>query len=96
MEQFSYVTIIIYIFIQRNYRGYLARVEAINTRAQLAQFIALMRAQEAAEDEEQYWDTHPWQRFKKNAKAYVDTKFRQEHAVKLMGIFSIFFCCFQK
>ena len=69
----------------------MARVEAINTRAQLAQFIALMRAQEAAEDEEQYWDTHPWSRFKKNAKAYIDTKFRQEHATKMMGMLELVF-----
>ena len=73
------------IFIQRIYRGYLARLEAIETRAQMAQFIALMRAQEAAEDEEQYWDTHPYSRFKRNAKAYIDSKFRKDQASTLLG-----------
>ena len=46
-----------------------------------------MRAQEAAEDEEQYWDTHPYSRFKRNFKAYVDKNFRKENVHKLMGIF---------
>ena len=77
------------IFIQRIYRGYLARVEAIETRAQMAQFIALMRAQEAAEDEEQYWDTHPYSRFKRNAKAWIDSKFRKDQASTLLGASSL-------
>ena len=51
----------------------------------MAQFIALMRAQEATEDEEQYWDTHPWSRFKKNAKDYFDKNYRAEHTHKVLG-----------
>ena len=73
------------IFIQRIYRGYLARLEATHTRSEMAQFIALMRAQEAAEDEEQYWDTHPYSRFKRNAKIWIDQAIRKEGAAKLLG-----------
>jgi hypothetical protein len=32
----------------------------------MAQFISLMRVQEAADDEEAYWDTHPYARMGKN------------------------------
>jgi hypothetical protein len=70
---------------QRVWRGYLARVEAIETRAEMAYFIALMRAQEAAQDEEEYWETHNWQRYKRNAREFVNEQFRNEHAVKTLG-----------
>ena len=39
-------------FIQRCWRGYLGRLDTVSMRQNMAQFIALMRAQEAAEDEE--------------------------------------------
>jgi len=71
--------------LQRIWRGYLARIEAIQTRAQMAQFIALMRAQEATEDEEQYWDTHPWSRLKKNMRSYADKTLMGEANYKVMG-----------
>ena len=45
----------------------------------------LVAVQEAAEDEEQYWDTHPYSRFKRNAKAYIDSKFRKDQASTLLG-----------
>eukprot|EP01041_Mallomonas_annulata_P002218 gene2218-4307_t len=53
--------------IQRYFRGYLGRVETLETRKEMAHFIALMRAQEAAEDEIDYWQTHPLAKFKRNA-----------------------------
>lgn len=71
--------------LQRVFRGYSARSYAVKKRMEMAQFIALMRAQEAASDESVYWETHPWQRFKRNQKEWVDTKFRQEHQVKVLG-----------
>ena len=71
--------------LQRVWRGYLARVEAIETRAEMAYFIALMRAQEAEQDEEEYWETHNWQRYKRNARNFINEQFRNEHAVKTLG-----------
>mmetsp|Transcript_11108 Transcript_11108/g.16919 ORF Transcript_11108/g.16919 Transcript_11108/m.16919 type:complete len:192 (+) Transcript_11108:3339-3914(+) len=71
--------------LQRVWRGYLARVEAIETRAEMAYFIALMRAQEAEQDEEEYWETHQLQRYKRNFRNFVNEQFRQEHAFKTLG-----------
>lgn len=39
---------------------------AIQKRAEMAHFIALMRAQEAEDDEFIYWESHPWARFKRD------------------------------
>ena len=52
--------------VQRYYRGYIARVLTVIMRTEMAQFIALMRVQEAQQDEEMYWQTHPWSRFKRD------------------------------
>jgi hypothetical protein len=71
--------------IQRVWRGWLGRKEAKETRAEMAYFIALMRAQEAEQDEEEYWETHQWQRYKKKARGFVNEKFRAEHSYKTMG-----------
>jgi hypothetical protein len=72
-------------FIQRCYRGYLGRVYTYKKRMEMAQFIALMRSQEAAGDEEVYWQTHPWQRFKRDQKEWIDKKFRSAHQVQVLG-----------
>jgi hypothetical protein len=71
--------------LQRVWRGWLGRKEAKETRAEMAYFIALMRAQEAEQDEEEYWETHQWQRVKKQARGFINEKFRAEHAYKTMG-----------
>lgn len=73
------------ICIQRCYRGYLARVNAARKRAEMAAFIALMRAQEAKSDEDVFWATHPWQRFKRDRKEWVDKKLRAAHKVEVLG-----------
>jgi outer membrane murein-binding lipoprotein Lpp len=71
--------------LQRVWRGWLGRKEAKETRAEMAYFIALMRAQEAEQDEEEYWETHQWQRYKKNARKFLNEKLRAEHAYKTLG-----------
>jgi len=71
--------------VQRCYRGYIARVLTIRTRAEMAQFIALMRAQEAQADEEVFWETHPWQRFKRDQKEWTDKKLRSAHKTEVLG-----------
>lgn len=73
------------ICLQRVWRGWLGRKEAKETRAEMAYFIALMRAQEAEQDEEEYWETHQWERYKKNARKFVNEQFRAEHAYKTLG-----------
>ncbi|CAM9235500.1 unnamed protein product, partial [Ectocarpus fasciculatus] len=60
--------------LQRIWRGYLARVLAVETRAEMAYFIALMRAEESAHDEEEYWKTHNAARFKKGAREFFNRK----------------------
>ena len=73
------------ICLQRCYRGYTARCNAGKKRAEMAAFIALMRAQEAKSDEEVFWATHPWQRFKRDQKEWVDKKLRSAHKVEILG-----------
>jgi len=51
----------------------------------MAQFIALMRAQEAQGDEDVFWETHPWQRFKRDQKEWIDKKFRSAHKTEVLG-----------
>jgi hypothetical protein len=65
------------ITIQRYYRGYRARVFTIIKRMEMAQFIALMRVQESQQDEEVYWQTHPWSRFKRRQKEWMHTKYEK-------------------
>lgn len=59
------------ICLQRYWRGYMGRQFTIYKRTEMAHFIALMRVQESAVDEELYWQTHPWTRFKKNRKEWM-------------------------
>jgi hypothetical protein len=59
------------IAIQRVFRGFEARLFAVQKRTEMAQFIALMRVQESQQDEEIYWQTHPWSRFKRDRKEWV-------------------------
>lgn len=73
------------ITIQRYYRGYLGREIAVVKRMEMAQFIALMRAQEAAADEDLYWDTHPLKRWNKKRREWMDKTFRKAHQTEVLG-----------
>jgi hypothetical protein len=57
---------------QRVYRGYLGRIYAKETRSEMAEFIAMIRMEEAVNDEDEYWRTHSWQRIKRDLKAVKD------------------------
>jgi hypothetical protein len=61
--------------LQRVWRGVLARKYLVTRRMEMAQFIAFIRVQEAENDEEQYWKTHPWSRFKKDFKEWRQKNF---------------------
>ncbi|KAJ1441114.1 hypothetical protein B484DRAFT_122439 [Ochromonadaceae sp. CCMP2298] len=63
--------------VQRIFRGYSDRLYAINKRREMRQFIALMRVQESQMDEEMYWQTHPWSKFKKTQKEWVAMKLEE-------------------
>ena len=56
--------------IERVWRGVMGRQEAEERRIEMAEFIAQMRAAEAAEEEEEYWRVHTWERYKRDAKAW--------------------------
>merc|ERR1711871_572137 len=71
--------------IQRYYRGYVGRVINYETRLIMAQFMAEMRSLEADNDEEQYWETHPYTRFKRDSRAYIKSFFIAEHERKELG-----------
>ena len=57
--------------IQRVYRGHLGRTYYNILRTEIAQFIAIVRYQEAEADEEEYWREHPWSRFKRDQIAWL-------------------------
>jgi hypothetical protein len=61
--------------LQRVWRGVLARKYLVTRRMEMAQFIAFIRVQEAENDEEQYWKTHPWSRFKRDFKDWREKTF---------------------
>ena len=73
--------------VQRIYRGYLARRFTVEKRTEMAQFIALMRVQEAQQDEEIYWQTHPWSRFKRNRREWyvVPCVTTPEHGIAIIN-----------
>lgn len=71
--------------IQRYYRGYLGRVYKYHTRMEMSNFIAYVRVQELKADDEQYWKTHPWSRYKRDHKEWMDKKFRNAADVKALG-----------
>ncbi len=73
------------ITIQRVFRGHRDRNYAILKRTEMAQFIALMRIQESQQDEEIYWQTHPWTRFKKNQKEWLQAKLEQYKSKGTLG-----------
>ena len=67
--------------IARYWKGYITRVRTINKRLEMASIIALKRAQETTFDEEVYWETHPYQRFKRDQREWYDNTFRKNQTV---------------
>ncbi|GMH66094.1 hypothetical protein TL16_g04355 [Triparma laevis f. inornata] len=61
------------ITIQRVHRGHKGRVAASDVRMEMAEFIAQIREEEAKQDEEEYWKTHTFARYKRDVKAFVRT-----------------------
>jgi hypothetical protein len=73
------------IAIQRVFRGYEARLYAVQKRTEMAQFIALMRVQESQQDEEIYWQTHPWSRFKRDRREWLNEKLEKFRGSGALG-----------
>lgn len=44
----------------------------VQKRQEMAHFIALMRQQEAEDDEFIYWESHPWSKFKRDLRAWTE------------------------
>ena len=61
------------ITIQRVHRGHKGRLAASEVRVEMAEFIAQIREEEAKQDEEEYWRTHTFQRYKRDVKSFVRT-----------------------
>lgn len=57
--------------LQRAYRGRLGRIAAEEQRVELAEFISQMRAEEAIEEEEEYWRRHRLERAARRLAAFV-------------------------
>ena len=73
------------ICLQRVWRGYLGREYTVKKRREMAYFIALMRQQEAEDDEELYWQTHPWSKMKRDNKEWMNKKMRSAHQTNVLG-----------
>ena len=50
---------------------HVGRMHAAEKRAEMAEFIAMIRMEEAAADEEDYWRTHFWARQKRDWNLFV-------------------------
>ena len=67
--------------IQRVWRGVDGRGEAEERRIEMAEFIAQMRAAEAAEEEEEYWRVHTWERWKRDMKGWWRRRLKPDDRV---------------
>ncbi|KAL4128407.1 hypothetical protein PRIC2_007395 [Phytophthora ramorum] len=59
------------ITLQRAYRGRLGRIAAEDKRVELAEFISQIRAEEAIDEEEEYWNNHKIERMTRKVAAFV-------------------------
>lgn len=59
------------ITLQRAYRGRLGRIAAEDQRVELAEFISQIRAEEAIDEEEEYWNKHKIERMARKVAAFV-------------------------
>jgi hypothetical protein len=59
------------IMLQRGYRGRLGRLKAEEKRVELAEFISQVRAEEALEEEEEYWKHHRVEKIARNIAAFI-------------------------
>ncbi|GMG14751.1 unnamed protein product [Phytophthora fragariaefolia] len=57
--------------LQRAYRGRLGRIAAEDQRVELAEFISQIRAEEAIDEEEEYWNNHKIERMARKVAAFV-------------------------
>ena len=59
------------ITIERVFRGYMGRIAASVARMEMAEFISMVRMEEAAADEDEYWKSHSYARMKRNIRMFV-------------------------
>ncbi|KAK1932378.1 hypothetical protein P3T76_012372 [Phytophthora citrophthora] len=59
------------ITLQRAYRGRLGRIAAEDQRVELVEFISQIRAEEAIDEEEEYWNKHKIERMARKVAAFV-------------------------
>ncbi|KAE9351391.1 hypothetical protein PF008_g5964 [Phytophthora fragariae] len=57
--------------LQRAYRGRLGRIAAEDQRVELAEFISQIHAEEAIDEEEEYWNNHKIERMARKVAAFV-------------------------
>ena len=66
------------ITIERVFRGYMGRIAASVARMEMAEFISMIRLEEAQGDEDEYWRTHGWARLKRNVMMFVQATFEKK------------------
>ena len=71
--------------VQRVWRGVLGRRRAVQWRIDMGKIVALMRAQEATLDDQFYWETHSFARFKRRNREWIDQNLRAQHKIQVVG-----------
>lgn len=71
--------------VQRVWRGVLGRQMAVLSRINMGKIMALMRAQEATLDDQFYWETHGFARFKRRNREWIDQNLRAQHKIQMVG-----------
>ena len=66
------------ITIERVFRGYMGRIAASVARMEMAEFISMIRLEEAQADEDEYWRTHGWARLRRNVMMFVRATFERK------------------
>lgn len=54
---------------QRVFRGYLGKLKSAEVRSEMAEFIAMIRMEDASNDDNEYWNKHYWERLRRDARA---------------------------
>ena len=52
--------------LQRAFRGFVGRMHAASLRAEMAEFMTMLRMEESAADEEEYWRWNRWKRLQRD------------------------------
>jgi hypothetical protein len=59
--------------LQRAFRGFVGRMAAAALRSEMAEFMTMLRMEESAADEEEFWRWNRWKRLQRDFSQFWDT-----------------------